>query len=316
MQKVLSILACGIVLLTTACLASAGPTEISLTTTAITQLNAGTLAQLEATQVAVSMRADNPPRSPAEAQPQRIILKNASLTITVENPGEKTDDIVLMAESMGGWVVTSSTSTLNNRVGEEVTSGSVTIRVPAERLNEALERIKSGTLSIDNETITGQDVTQEYVDISSRLDNFKAAEQQLQSIMDSADTVEDVLAVQQELTSVRGEIESLQGRINFFDEAAAFSSIRVEVRPEPPGPIEAQRVGWNPGTTAQNALGALVSLLQFLADTVIVLVIIGLPSLIIIAILLWLFRRVNRRFNFQLPTLNSRSQDDSAANDA
>ena len=187
-----------------------------------------------------------------------------------------------------------------NRIGEEVASGTVTIRVPAERFNEALERIKSGVLEVNAESITGQDVTQEYVDTSSRLQNLQATEQQLQRIMETAGTVEDVLAVQRELTNTRSEIEVLQGRINFFDEAATFSSIRVDVQPEPPGPVEAQRVGWNPGATAEGAVGALVGLLQFVVDAVIVLAIVGLPFALIVGVVYWLLRRLSQRFNLQL----------------
>ena len=245
---------------------------------------------------------------------QRIILKNAALGITVDDPASKIVEIVTLAESMGGWVVSSNSFITTNRIGEEVANGTVAIRVPAERLNEALERIKSGVLEVNTESITGQDVTQDYVDTSSRLQNLQATEQQLQRIMETAETVEDVLAVQRELTSVRGEIEIAQGRINFFDEAAAFSSIQVNVRPEPPGPVEAQRVGWNPGATAEGAFGALVGLLQFVVDAVIVLVIVGLPFALIVGAVYWLLRRVGQRFNLRLVDPR-RDVDKTSSND-
>src|SRR5690606_34749274 len=154
-------------------------------------------------------------------------------------------------------------------------SGTIVVHVPAERLDEALSQIKSGALKIDNENITGDDVTQQYVDLSSRLENLQASEQQLREIMDKAVRVADVLEVQRELTNVRGEIEVIQGRLNYFNEAAAFSSISVSVIPQPPGPVEVQTIGWNPGTTAENALGALVSVLQSLLDAAITVVIVG-----------------------------------------
>jgi hypothetical protein len=112
--------------------------------------------------------------------------------------------------------------------------------------------------------------------------------------MRSATSVEDVLAVQRELTSVRGEIESIQGRLNFFDEAAAYASIRVEVLPRALSPIASQQLGWNPANTAENALGTLVQVLQFLADGLIVLLVIGLPLALVVGIpglILWRRRR-------------------------
>lgn len=230
---------------------------------------------------------------------ERVILKNASLTITVAEPVLRINEIAALAETMGGWVVSSNTVTSSLTNGETVTSGTVVISVPAFRLNEAMEQIKSDTLSVDNENITGQDVTQEYVDTSSRLKNLQATEEQLLRVMDSAVKVEDVLAVQRELTTVRSEIEVLQGRINYFDEAAAFSSIRVDVRPQVPDPVTAQSLGWSPVSTAENALGALVRVLQLVVDLAIVLIIVGIPLALIIGVPALLFWRNRRRFAFR-----------------
>ena len=232
-----------------------------------------------------------------DSQPfgQRVILKNASLTLTVETPATRITEIAAMAEAMGGWVVSSNSFTSTNSAGDETTSGTITVRVPSERLDEALAQIKSGALKVDNENITGDDVTQEYVDLSSRLENLLASEQQLRDIMDKAVRVADVLEVQRELTNVRGEIEVIQGRLNYFDEAAAFSSISVNVIPQPPGPVEAQSIGWNPGATAENALGALVSVLQFILDAAITIAIVGVPLVLLVGIPLWLVWRSRRR---------------------
>lgn len=232
-----------------------------------------------------------------DSQPfgQRVILKNASLTLTVETPATRITEIAAMAEAMGGWVVSSNSYTTTNSAGDETTSGTIVVRVPAERLDEALAQIKSGALKIDNENITGDDVTQQYVDLSSRLENLQASEQQLREIMDKAVRVADVLEVQRELTNVRGEIEVIQGRLNYFNEAAAFSSISVSVIPQPPGPVEVQTIGWNPGTTAENALGALVSVLQSLLDAAITVVIVGVPLALLVSIPLWLIWRSRRR---------------------
>ncbi|MBZ0302141.1 MAG: DUF4349 domain-containing protein [Anaerolineae bacterium] len=241
---------------------------------------------------------------------QRVILKNASLTLTVETPATRINEIAAMAEVMGGWVVSSNTYTSTTSSGEETMSGTIVVRVPAKRLDEALEQIRSGALKVDNENITGEDVTQEYVDLSSRLENLRASEQQLRTIMDTARKVEDVLAVQRELTTVRGEIEVIQGRLNYFDEASAYSSISVTVYPKAPGPVEIQTIGWNPATTAENALGALVSVLQFLLDAVIVVAIVGVPLALIIGLPSWLIWRTRKRLGFSKPQTRTPQETD------
>jgi hypothetical protein len=243
---------------------------------------------------------DGQPQEPVDDQitQERVILKNASLTITVADPAAKINEITAMAEGMGGWVVTSNSYTSTNNAGEEVTYGSITVRVPSDRLAESMERIKTGAEEVNSENVNGQDVTQEYVDLSSRMVNLQATERQLQTIMESARKVEDVLSVQRELTTVRGEIETIQGRLQYFDEAAAFSSIAVELHPPQPGPVEAQSAGWNPGTTAASALGSLLNLVQFIVDTAITVVILVGPFVVIFGVpawVLWRRRRHQRR---------------------
>ncbi len=229
-----------------------------------------------------------------EAQ-DRVILKSAYLSLIVETADETIASISKMAEEMGGWVVTSSSNKVQTASGQEVSRGSITVRVPATRLDEAMTRIKSGAGSVESESISGQDVTQQYVDLKSRLTNLEAAETQLREIMADARKTEDVLAVYNQLVSTRGEIETVRGQIQYFDEASSFSSIAVDVTPKAiQEPI--QIAGWNPGHTAQNALAALVNLLQGLADLIITIVIFGLPVLLIIGLpglLIW--RRVRRR---------------------
>lgn len=238
-------------------------------------------------------------QQPQDVQPdsqQRIILKNGTLTIISEDPSATINDITLMAEAWGGWVVSSNVNSFTNSAGEQATRGTVTVRVPAERLTESMETIKQAAISVSAENITGSDVTQEYVDIASRLRNLQASEEQLQILMDRAETVEDILAIQQQLTTIRGDIESLQGRINYFDEAAAFSSLHVDVNPPSPGVLATQSSGWNPGETVENAVGALVRLLQFTVDFGISALILGLPFLLVIGLpLRWFWRRYKNR---------------------
>lgn len=227
-------------------------------------------------------------------QQQRIILRNATLSIVVNDPAATLSSISGMAEAIGGWVVNSTTSRVVMASGEEVKRGSITIRVPVERLDEALEQIKSGAGKVNSENVTGQDVTQEYTDLTSQLTNLEAAEKQLRSIMEQAEKTEDVLSVYNELVRVRGEIETTRGRIQYYDQAAAFSSISVDIIPEA---IEApiQIAGWSPGRTAEEAIAALINILRSLADVLIIVVIVGIPLALIVGIPAWFITRAVRR---------------------
>lgn len=226
---------------------------------------------------------------------ERVILKDASVNITVDNPTAKVAEISAMAESMGGWVVSSNSYNSMDSAGEPVTYGSITVRVPAERLNDAIERIKTDVISVESESVNGQDVTQEYVDLSSQLTNLQATERQLQAVMETARKVDDILAVQRELTNVQGQIETIQGRLKYFDEASTFSSIQVDIRPPMPGVVEAQQAGWNPGETIENAVSVLIGVTQFVIDSAITILIIGLPFVLLIGVPVGLIWRRRRR---------------------
>lgn len=230
-----------------------------------------------------------------EPQPQqRIVIRNANLTITVADPEAKLEQIAAMAEAMGGWVVGVNSSAVNIGGGETGTQGSITVRVPAERLDEALAQIKDGIGKLNSETITGEDVTDQFVDTSSRLRNLQAAEAQLSEILRAAETTEDVLNVYTELVRIRGEIEVAQGRLNYFTEASSFSLVQVTVRPEPvTPPIEV--AGWRPQDTVAGAVQTLINLAQGAVDVVITLAIVGLPLALVTYVIVRLGWGVVRR---------------------
>jgi len=220
--------------------------------------------------------------TPVAQQPvrERIVIKNAALSLVVENPDEKVSQISALAEGFGGWVVTASIQHGRADGSIIVTSASVTIRVLADRLNEALAQIKDGAESIQSETVTGQDVTQDYVDLNSRLTNLEAAEVQLQAIMDSANRTEDVLNVYNELVRIRGEIESIRGQIRYYDESAAYSSIQVNLIPaRVTQPVEI--AGWRPLDTVRDAFQVLLNVLRFAVDLAIVAIVLVVPLLIV-----------------------------------
>jgi hypothetical protein len=180
---------------------------------------------------------------------ERLVIRNANLTIIVEQPGQAMSQVARMAESMGGYVVGSNlykTYSGNNR---EIPEANITVRVPADQLNNALDQIKAlvkdPSKDVRAETISGQDVTREYTDLNSRLVNLEEAEKQMREIMASATKTEDVLSVHMQLTHVRGEIEMIKGQIRYYREAAALSAISVIIQSqESVQPLEIG--GWQP----------------------------------------------------------------------
>jgi len=233
---------------------------------------------------------------PGQPAADRLVIKNAYLSVVVTDPLASLDAITRMAESMGGFVVSSNvfqTTTGASGSEQRVNQANVIIRVPAAQFNSALEQVKAAAVEPATENITGQDVTQEYTDLQSRLRNLESAEAQLREIMASATKTEDVLAVFNQLVQVQGEIEVIKGQIQYYEQSAAFSSISVDLIPDAAArPLEIG--GWRPEGTAREALEALVRALQEVADGAIWLGIYVLPLVLLIGLPLYVIVRAVR----------------------
>jgi len=226
---------------------------------------------------------------------KRMVIENADMSIVVADPQTKMQAISAMAERMGGFVVSSNIYETNLSGGGKAPEGSMTIRVPAERLNDALDEIKEGIVELRSETRSGQDVTQEYTDLASRLKNLEATERQLTVIMENAQRTEDVLQVFRELTQIREQIELIKGQMQYYEQAAALSSISIRLIAEKTiQPIEIG--GWKPQGVVRDAVQALVDFLQGFFEFVVWLVIVFLPAAILILGSLGLFLFVVWRF--------------------
>jgi len=236
-----------------------------------------------------------------QAAQDRLVIKNADLAIVVKDPAARMKQISDLAVEMGGFVVSSNLyQSYYGPNSIEVPEATVVIRVPSERLDEALERIKEDVVDIDHENISGQDVTSQYVDLQSQLKAKQAAEKKLLEILDQAVRAEDVLAIYLQVQTVQSEIEVLKGQIKYFEESAALSSISVRlIAEESAQPIE---IGpWTPGGAVKEAIQDLILFVQNFVDFLIYFVLSILPSLILIAIPVYLLylagRAVYRRVN-------------------
>jgi hypothetical protein len=220
----------------------------------------------------------------ANVATERMVIQNVDMSIVVAEPEARMEEIADMAVEMGGFVISynvyQSTYGPNNI---EVPEGSMTIRVPSERLDEALEKIKEGAVDINYENRSGEDVTSQYVDLQSRLKAKQDAEKKLLEIMDTATSAEDVLAIYLQVQNIQTEIEVLKGQIQYYEESAALSAISIRlVAEETVQPIEIG--GWKLQGTANEAVQDLILFTQGFTRFLIRFFLTILPALILIAL--------------------------------
>jgi hypothetical protein len=228
-----------------------------------------------------------------QVAPERLVIENADLTIVIKDPKSRMKEISDLAKEMGGFVVSSNLYQNTSSTGKEVPQGSIVIRVPSEKLDEALSKIKQGAIDVPTENRSGQDVTSQYVDLQAQLKAKEAAEKKLLEIMAQATRAEDVLAIYIQVQTVQTEIEQLKGQIKYLEESASLSAISVQlVAEESTQPIV---VGpWKPEGAAKEAIQDLIYFFQNFVDFLIRFVLLTLPALVLIAVPLFVLYLVGR----------------------
>lgn len=231
-----------------------------------------------------------PAGSAAAGVVQRVIVRNASLTLVVENPEAELAPLGEIAVRFGGFVAQSGFS----RDGAGLAAGNLQLRVDARRLDEVLEALRARAIEVRDFHLSSDDVTGEVVDVEARLRNLQAAERQLHDILRQARKTEDVMSVFGQLTQTRGEIEQSQARLHYLRESAALSSVQVSLIADAASrPLAVE--GWQPTGTARRAVENLLKTLRALADGLIGLLIVPLPLLLAVFLPGWLLWRLRRR---------------------
>ena len=220
----------------------------------------------------------------------RLVIMNADLTIVIPDPQAKLGAISQMAVNLGGFVVSMSMYQTSLQNGQTAPEGSISIRIPSDKLDNALSQIKADAVEVRNETRSGQDVTQQYVDLQSQLDALQAAETQLTTIMQNATKTEDVLAVFNQLESYRQQIDVIKGQMQYYQQASTYSLINVTlIAEETIQPIEIG--GWKPEGVARDAIQSLIKFWQGFVNFLINIFLLVLPILITvfgpIALIVW-----------------------------
>ena len=154
-------------------------------------------------------------------------------------------------------------------------------------------------------TATGDDVTEQYVDLQSQLTNLEATRARIQEFLEDAKSVDEALRVNQELANIEAQIEQIKGRMNYLTDRSAFSTITINLEPEfpvlTPTPTSTPRptatpIPWKPGDTFNDAKGTLTVVYQGIANFMIWLFVVILPIVLPPVLILWaMWKLLNRK---------------------
>jgi hypothetical protein len=233
---------------------------------------------------------------PAPIIQERMIIKNGSMKLLVEDIGHAVDTVTQIATDNGGYVLTSQVWS-----NDRVESGEITIAVEADSFEAAMRRLRESSLDVLEESSSGEDVSTEYVDLNSRLRNLEATRDRIKTFLEQAATVEEALKVNDQLSDIEAEIEQVKGRMNFLVGRSAYSTITISLETEAavvptatPKPT-ATPEPWSAAAIANSAVETQGELLRGLTAAVIWLAIVPGPYLIVIGLIALAVRAFMRR---------------------
>ncbi|MEO6058499.1 MAG: DUF4349 domain-containing protein [Candidatus Limnocylindria bacterium] len=211
----------------------------------------------------------------------RRIIKTGEVTIEVAEIAASLGRVRALAIELGGYVGGSF-------LGARDDYATLTLRIPADRFDDALTRLRAFDGEVLTEATREEDVTSALVDLEARLRNLNASEQQYLELLERTGTVEEILAVQIRLDEVRGQIEQLEAQVKDLSEMADLATLTVSLVPSS---LQQATNTWDPGKTVSDAIAALVQTGQSVVNGVIWFAIVWLPALIVLAIVLALVLR-------------------------
>lgn len=216
----------------------------------------------------------------------RMVVKTAELGVWSGDVRGSAEEARRVAGRFGGEVLSSRVYS-----GSGPVSADLVLSVPSGEFEAALDELRGIGERVTTDTVEGQDVTEEFVDLESRERNLLAAEESLLTLYDRAVSVEDTLTVERELTDIRGQIEEVQGRIQYLERRTATSEITLHLEPVATAPPQRS---WSPSSVAARAWNASLGVLQAAATAFISAVVFcwWLVPPLAVGLLLWRRGRV------------------------
>jgi len=225
----------------------------------------------------------------AAATVDRQIIYNAGLTVKTQDADAARQKVVKLAEDAGGFLADSTVHV--GEAGERYVD--IKVRVPAGRFDGVVAQIRR-LGKVEDESITSQDVTEEFIDLQARLRTLKQAEERLLDMLKHRGKLNELLEIERELATRREQIEKSQGRLRYLKDRVSFSTIQVSLYEKGPavvGPSGPYDILYH----VRSAYRVLVSMLQGILTALIYIVVDGVVIWLPVLLLIWLIARRRRK---------------------
>lgn len=213
----------------------------------------------------MSAASDAPAGAPEQSQLDRMIVRTTSMNLNVSNVSQAVESITEAVTRRGGYVASA-----NFKNDADRGTATLSVRVPSREVDDFIREMRRSAVKVNEESTATQDVTEEYTDLGSQLRNLEATEQRYLELLTRANSVDDILKVQNQLNQVRGQIERIKGRLQNLERRTEFSQVNLTLVPEIPVRTSG---GWDPGRIARQAWEASLAMLERVAEVGITVVV-------------------------------------------
>jgi hypothetical protein len=195
------------------------------------------------------------------------IIKNGSLNFETNNLAETAAFVKKTVAHFGGYISSESSSNY-----DKTNSNQMSVKVPSARFDSLLDCLvqNSNVQKIENKSVYITDVTQEYVDVETRLNIKKESYKKLMALFDRAKTVSEILEVQKQLTDLQTEIESAEGQMKYLNHQIDYSTLEVSFSKKESSPSHFFR---DFGKGLSSGWGLFLNLLTLLANLWVILLV-------------------------------------------
>jgi hypothetical protein len=240
----------------------------------------------------------NPGQLAYEPVGNKMVIKDAELEVLVQSTDVAIAQVNQLTADYGGYIISTQ-----SWYTDGFKHATLRLGIPSASFETILNQLRDIGLRVISETASGQDVSNEYVDLQSKLTNLEATAARIRDFLNHAKTIEETLTISAQLAELEAQIEQVKGQMRYYEGRAAYSTVTINLVPQhptptptltptpiPPTPIPTSTPGWNAADTFDEASDVLVNLTQNTIDLLIWIILVILPIAAVAGIIIWIVR--------------------------
>jgi hypothetical protein len=225
----------------------------------------------------------------------KMVIKDAQLDLLVQSTDVAIAQVNQLTADYEGYIISTQSWYENG-----FKHATLRLGIPSESFETVLNQLRDLGLKVIRESASGQDVTNEYVDLQSKLTNLEATAARVREFLNKAKTIEETLTISAQLAELEAQIEQVKGQMRYYEGRSAYSTVTVNLVPQHPTPTPTLTPtptstptplpGWSASNTVDSATEVLVNMTQATIDVLLWFGIVLLPIFAIIGVIVWISR--------------------------